>query len=120
MRKGQLILLVLGSPALPRSSFAGIACWTKLEITLPSFSNHSRYAAAPHAKNCHIGHTTPTLCVLRGRPAKPLGGALFCPTARREKGAHVTAPTISLSAVLIDRGRLSLNLILSRVADRLL
>ena len=28
---------------LRRRSNAGIACWTKLEITPPSFSNHSRY-----------------------------------------------------------------------------
>jgi hypothetical protein len=26
---------------------AGIACFTKLEITPPSFSNHSRYSTTP-------------------------------------------------------------------------
>jgi hypothetical protein len=33
---------------LHRRSNAGIACWIKLEITSPSFSNHSRYGTREH------------------------------------------------------------------------
>jgi hypothetical protein len=47
---------------LRRRFNAGIACWTKLEITPPSFSNHSRYGTALVAEEVFPWTASLVLC----------------------------------------------------------